>query len=173
MMIRMTTWALATALAAAPLAASQVGAHGAVKGRYRMAEAGAAAKSAILKEWKGANGGLPAPAEKIIRTPEEWASLWRQTHAGQVPPPAAPKIDFTTQMVLAVFMGERPSGGYAITIEEVAVGDKDVHVTFREQSPPPDAITAQVLTQPYHIVVVKKSALPVRFVRVAKAPPAG
>jgi hypothetical protein len=138
-----------------------------------MAEAGGATKSAILREWKGLYGGLATPADKVIRTQEEWTTLWRQTHASQVPPPGAPKVDFATEMVIAVFMGQRPTGGYALTIEDVAFGDKEIRVTVREQAPPPDAITAQVLTQPFHMVVVKKSALPVKFVRAAKAAPAG
>jgi PrcB C-terminal len=170
-MIRAMMWAMVTALAA-PLAGGGHAGQQPVKGSYRMAAAGGAVKSAILREWKGFNGGLEAPAEKVIRTQQEWTTLWHQTHANQVPAPAAPKVDFTTEMVVAVFMGQRPTGGYAVTIEDVAAGKKEVRVTVREQSPPPDAITAQVITEPYHMVVVKKSALPVKFVRTAKAAPA-
>jgi hypothetical protein len=135
---------------------------------YQLAQSGGASKSAVIREWKGLSGGVTKAADRVIRTPAEWTAMWRESHSNQVPPPAAPRVDFDREMVLAVFMGERPTGGHAITIEDVAFGDKEIRVTVWEQSPPPDALTTQAFTQPFHIVVVKKSALPVKFVRTAK-----
>jgi hypothetical protein len=50
----------------------------------------------------------------------------------------------------------------------VKFGEKEIVVSVEESSPPADAITIQVMTQPYHVVVVKRSDLPVRFVTVGK-----
>src|SRR5438128_2485214 len=100
--------------------------------RDRMAHSSGAAKSAVLREWRGVYGGMRTPAEKVIRTQAEWAALWKKLHATQIPPPAAPKVDFAKEMVLAVFMGERPTGGHAITIDRVELGAKEIRVTVRE-----------------------------------------
>jgi hypothetical protein len=149
-----------TLAAPAPVASQEVS--------RRVAPSSGGTKSAVIREWKGFNVGIERAAEKVIRTPAEWTALWREAHSIQVPPPAVPKVDFDKEMVIAVFMGQRPTGGYAITIEDVVFGDKEIRVTVREQSPPPDALTTQALTQPFHMVVVKKSALPVKFIRAGK-----
>jgi len=64
---------------------------------------------------------------------------------------------------LAIFGGQKPTGGFAVEIIKVQKGRDKIKVFFRETVPPPDAILAQVFTQPYHIVKVEKSDLPVTF----------
>jgi hypothetical protein len=140
----------------------------AVERSYTVAQSKTTSGGPILREWKGLYAGIRTPTEKVMRTPTEWAALWRQAHANRTPP-AAPSVDFAKEMVIAVFMGQRSTGGYSIAIENVAFGEKEIRVTVREQTPPPDAIVTQALTQPFHMVVVRKSALPVKFIRAKSA----
>jgi hypothetical protein len=107
-------------------------------------------------------------SERVVRTQAEWERLWAQMRAGAVPVPAAPKIDWQKEMVLALFMGERPTGGYGVAIRSVTYGEKEVVVQYEETSPPPDAITIQVLTQPHAVAVVRRTDLPVRFVAASR-----
>ena len=93
------------------------------------------------------------------RSADEWAQIWR-AHAPEKP---LPPVDFSREMVVAVFLGTRPTAGYSVEI----VGTREVVgalvVEYRVTSPGRDAMTAQVLTMPYHLVAVPKHAFEVKF----------
>jgi hypothetical protein len=67
-------------------------------------------------------------------------------------------------MVLAVFMGEQPTGGYRIEVAGVKTGERELVVQVRSAKPPPGAITTEVLTQPFFLAAVPRSNLVVKFV---------
>ncbi len=108
---------------------------------------------------RGDMSGIDMPRQSAVRTEAEWTALWK-LHAPAKP---APAVDFTRTLVLAAFLGTRPTAGFSVEI----VGARDeggtLVVQVVEKRPPPDAITAQVLTAPYHIVAVPAHAGPVRF----------
>ncbi|MCX7643338.1 MAG: alkaline phosphatase family protein, partial [Armatimonadetes bacterium] len=118
----------------------------------------------IIAEWKGNHCGITEPRRIVITDAEEWKELWEQVHKDKIPAPKAPAVDFSKNMVLAAFMGQKPSSGYAIQIAEVAWNDGEVLVKVREGTPAKGAILLQVLTQPFHIVVVPRVEAKVRFV---------
>jgi hypothetical protein len=78
-----------------------------------------------------------------------------------------PQVDFRKHTVLAVFSGEKPSGGYDIKIEKVLEsGDrKNVAVIYRESAPAAGMDTIAVLTYPRHVVVVRKLTGKVAFLK--------
>jgi hypothetical protein len=108
---------------------------------------------------KGAQSNIDSPRQAVARTPAEWHALWR-AHDGGRPVPA---VDFSREMAVAVFMGSRPTGGYSVEIASASQRDGTLVVSYRELSPPRDAVTAQVLTAPFHIVAVPASAGEVKF----------
>ncbi|HEV3485198.1 MAG TPA: protease complex subunit PrcB family protein [Vicinamibacterales bacterium] len=95
----------------------------------------------------------------VVRTAADWAELWKE-HTGTANPPA---VDFTRTMVVAVFAGMRPSGGYAVEITQIEKTDAAIVVTYRERKPGPDDITTQALTFPFHIVRTDAHAGDVTF----------
>ena len=90
--------------------------------------------------------------QAVARTPAEWAALWR-LHAGEQAPP---KIDFTTRTVIAVFLGTRPSAGYAVEVSGTKQTGKTLTVEWREYAPKPGNMSAQVITSPSHLVSIPK-----------------
>jgi PrcB C-terminal len=99
----------------------------------------------------------------LVRTEAEWAQLWRQ-HAGDR---ARPPIDFNKESIVAVFMGSRPNAGFNTAIVSATEGGGALIVRYTETRPPPGAITAQVLTFPFHIVAIPRvTAADVRFEKV-------
>lgn len=128
-----------------------------------------AATRSVLREWRGSQSGVAEPGQRVARTQAEWGQLWTRMSAGQVPPPAAPKVDWKSEMVVALFMGERPTGGFGVAIKSVTYGDKEIVVAYEETAPSPDAITIQALTAPYAVAVVRRGSLPVRFTMVGSA----
>jgi hypothetical protein len=110
---------------------------------------------------KGFESQLDDGRQAVAKSAEEWSRLWNQ-HAGERP---RPNVDFSREMVVGVFLGSRPTAGFAIELvgarEEAGV----LVVRYRETRPAAGGVTAQVLTSPYHIVAVPRHA-DVRFERV-------
>jgi hypothetical protein len=98
----------------------------------------------------------------VARTPTEWTAVWRQ-HAGETP---APKVDFRSRTVVAVFLGSRPSAGYAVEITGTREQGGILTVEWRESRPPRGQITAQVMTSPAHIATIPKFAGEITFHKV-------
>ena len=91
--------------------------------------------------------------------------MWKE-HA----PPSAPlpRVDFAKHMVVGVFLGSRPTGGYSAEIVSVEATGGEIVVTYRETQPARDAMLTQALTSPVHLVSIPKQQGAVRFVRSKK-----
>ena len=111
---------------------------------------------------KGDQSNVDEARQVVVRTSAAWTALWRQ-HA---PDRQRPNVDFARDMVAGVFLGSRPSAGFAIDV--VSAGDEhgNLVVRYRETRPPPGAVTAQVITSAYCIVALPRRDGEVRFERV-------
>ena len=97
----------------------------------------------------------------VASTAEAIAALWRAHSAKPLP-----DVDPARESVVAVFLGNRPSAGYAVQIESVTTSGDGAVVRYRERRPAPGLLTAQVLTFPFSIVAVPRLTGDVRFERV-------
>jgi hypothetical protein len=111
---------------------------------------------------KGDQSNMDDGREAVARSAAEFSALWR-LHAVDRP---QPKIDFSREMVVAVFLGSRPSAGFAIDI----LGTKDeggaLVVQYRETRPAKGLIAAQMITSAYAIAAVPRREGTVKFERV-------
>lgn len=126
-----------------------------------MSETGAEVR--IVREWKGFHCGYTEPSRLVIKTEDQWKEVWEKLHVLRLPKPELPKIAFEKEMAVAVFMGKRSSGGYEVEITKITKTEEEIIVEVVEKEPPPESLQTMVLTQPYHIAVVKNYPLPVRF----------
>ena len=55
---------------------------------------------------KGSRSGLRERKFVVIKTANEWKELWSSHVLGSIPPKALPSVDFQTEMIVAVFLGE-------------------------------------------------------------------
>lgn len=70
------------------------------------------------RAWDGFSGldtGIRCRRFVVVRDQAQWSSLWAEHSAGAARP--APAVDFSREMVVAVFLGERPSGGTRVELE--------------------------------------------------------
>jgi hypothetical protein len=111
---------------------------------------------------KGVQSAIDVRRQVVVRATPEWTALWKQ-HASDRP---LPPVDFGREMVVALFMGSRPTAGYSVEFTSVEERDGAILVSYRERAPSRDAVTAQILTSPFHIVVVATSAGEVRFRKI-------
>ena len=114
---------------------------------------------------KGDQSNIDSAKQVVVRTDAEWTQLWSQ-HAPDRPPPP---IDFSKETVIALFMGSRPNAGYSTAVVSVTEGGGALIVRYSETRPPRDAITAQVITFPFHVAAIPKAtATNVKFEKVER-----
>lgn len=116
---------------------------------------------------QGTYSSVEEARETVARTQGEWVALWK-AH-GQGEPPAA--VDFSKEMVAAIFLGTRATGGYSVQIVGTSREKDALVIAYVEQRPGGDAIVTQALTSPFHIVRLPRHDGPVRFRRAASPAP--
>lgn len=115
---------------------------------------------------RGAASGVDEARQVVVRSAEEWQRLWTE-HRPAAP---LPVIDFARSTVIAVFLGTRPTAGFDVEVLAARNEGDRLTVEYRERHPAPGAMTAQVLTAPYHIVRVPRHDGEVRFTRILATP---
>ncbi len=105
---------------------------------------------------EGTFSGIKEPLQKVITTNEEWEELWKKHVSVIVPQPPVPEIDFESNVVAALFAGEKMKSGYQIRLKEVVPQGKDVIVRYKMVEPPENSFTLTVLTQPFIFIKIPK-----------------
>jgi len=111
---------------------------------------------------KGPMSAIDSQRQVTVRTPEEFATLWK-SHANDR---KMAEVDFTNNMVVGIFLGSRPTGGYGVEIVGAQPEGNTLVVKYKEARPGRGMMTAQVLTSPFHLVAVPKFDGPVRFEKI-------
>jgi hypothetical protein len=114
----------------------------------------------------GSRSGINSPEERVVQGPDEWQRLWQAHQAGAVPQRPLPAVDFSRELSIAIFAGQRPTGGFAVAVEQVTESPSGIEVSYRVTPPPPGAIVSQALTSPFQIIAVPSRPGPVRFRRL-------
>jgi len=124
---------------------------------------GAAATPATMKTVdKGSMSAIDTQRQVTVRTPDEFATFWK-SHANDR---KMPEVDFTSNMVVGIFLGTRPTGGYGAEIVSAQPEGGALVVKYKETRPGRGSMTAQVLTSPFHLVAVPKVDGAVRFEKI-------
>jgi hypothetical protein len=97
----------------------------------------------------------------VLRSEKAFAALWKEHRMSQEEP--APRVDFQKYDVVALYAGEKMTGGYSITIDRIRRDKKSATVEATLLKPGPDAITTQALTQPFALRAVPKLPKIVKF----------
>jgi hypothetical protein len=118
------------------------------------------AASSARQEWTGQFSGISEAVERVIETDAEWRAFWKRHVSNVNPAPATPAVDFSQSQVIAVFAGEKPSGGYAVSLsgpENSSWEGRPSRVFhYRVRHPAPGSGAAAALTQPFAIRVVPR-----------------
>lgn len=99
----------------------------------------------------------------VINNNEDWQSLWNEVYSIQQPTSPLPTVDFSKDIVIAVFQGVQGSGGYSIEIIKIVETENSIKVFVRETSPGLSCEVTSALTQPYHIIKISKTDKEVIF----------
>lgn len=119
--------------------------------------------------------GITLATRTVVDDAATFEKLWRQAFSAvgdTLPPPA---VDWAREKVVFAALGNRPSGGYSVTILDAQQLGDELRITVETTSPGPHCMNASVLTQPADVVSIPRPAAGViiRFVereRVADCP---
>jgi hypothetical protein len=132
----------------------------AVKTKGEAGKDGSAGKPAVMENnftilKQEEYGGLEKTANYIITAQKDLVLMYKDLSLTEVP-----IVDFNEKTVVALFMGQKNTGGYSISIESVTIKDNTAIIQVNETVP--EGMAATVMTSPYCIAVIPKSEY-VRF----------
>ncbi len=117
----------------------------------------------VVRVLQGAVSGVETDGLLVCRDSEGWQRFWAEHTRLQLPTPPAPPVDFAEQCVLAVFCGERPSGGYSVEIDGVERMGDGLRVYARELQPEEGTAQVSMMTMPFDLVTVPRFQGPVEL----------
>ena len=105
---------------------------------------------------QGYQSGVHTADALLVVDEQHWAELWKRHANWRIPAASAPAVDFKKHSVLAVFAGDRPSGGYGLEVRWIAPEKDVLSVRAHVKAPAPGALVPMSLTQPYHFVLLPR-----------------
>lgn len=102
--------------------------------------------------------GIAEPLRLAVRDQAEWERIWARIYAIASPPPPIPAIDFARDTVLVVAMGERMSGGFGISVDEIRIVGGRLQVAVRLDCPPPGLMASMAVSEPVQAVRIEVPA---------------
>lgn len=114
---------------------------------------------------QGFYSGITSELTTVVRDEEAWLALWSK-HTGMMLPATTlpPAVDFSRDMVIGIFAGQKPSGGFAININSITgSADGQISVDYSSAVPGAGCVVTMALTSPYQIVTLPYSDSEVVF----------
>lgn len=103
---------------------------------------------------RGADAPIDRRVNYLITSAEQFRDLWEMV-GGTKP---MPDVDFSKDVVMAVFAGAQSTGGYDIVVSNITDADvRTVTVTLKE--PGGNCARARTLTAPYQIIKLPATTL--------------
>ncbi len=105
--------------------------------------------------------GITRTHEVVIQNNKEWKVFWHIHNEGKRV--KLPQFNFSDNMVLAVFCGQKPSGGYTIKIEKLKMEEDFLAVYFSYHEPGSRENVTLAITQPFHMISTARYTGKIQF----------
>lgn len=102
-------------------------------------------------------GGFITPQIWIIKESKALEEVYAQINKTRKPGFVIPKVDFSKESIIAIFMGEKMTGGYAVTVKEVKEYANKISVKVIETTPKKSDMVTNVITQPFCVFKVNNT----------------
>ncbi len=102
----------------------------------------------------GQQSAVRVPIARAVTSPDLWTDVWAAVHANRHPQPERPPVDFGSETVVVLLLGERRTGGYEVRIAGVRSHNGVVEVDVEVEAPAADDMVTQALTAPYLIATI-------------------
>lgn len=106
---------------------------------------------------EGRRSGIKTLRAVAVADEAAWEKVWRE-HDANTP---VPSVDFASEGVVAVFLGETQSAGskIEIVVQNDMIDSNRLNVFYKEVRPAAKPFAAAVICQPFAIVKVRKAAV--------------
>lgn len=102
----------------------------------------------------GEQSAIRKPMRAVIRTTEAMMSLWREAFPNATPPQEMTALP-RDHVLVAVFLGDKPSTGYGVTIDLPEVSsNRDAALVLHVSTTTPRGLVKRVITFPYALALV-------------------
>jgi hypothetical protein len=111
---------------------------------------------------QGTDSGYQSASQMVIDNSERWNNFWQLHTCNTEPPSPVPQMDFTRYSIVAVFSGEKPTGGYSVEIlsaETISSQTRDqpsLAISVQYRQPGAGDFVTEALTYPYHMIRIPK-----------------
>lgn len=95
-------------------------------------------------------GGLETKSEQVITSQQQLNDLYKSLGWNNVP-----SVDFKKNNVVALFMGQKSTGGYSISVRKVTVEGNAATVYIKTTVS--EGMATMALTAPYTIAIIPKT----------------
>lgn len=113
----------------------------------------------------GEESGINSREALVITDQEQWEALWERHVSYDRNPPPLPQVDFSEEMVIAIFAGTK-SEGYMVQITGIEQREEELAVHYFLSGPSCTKCALPTgMTQPFHMVKLERLNLPVVFQR--------
>ena len=109
--------------------------------------------------------GFDKPQYILVSNQDQLTNLWYKAYGSQLNVPPVPTIDFSRETVLAVFDGQKPTGGYGLQVRGVSVQNGELYVDLVKKQPQQGALTTQAVTSPWLLIHVLRGGFDVAWFR--------
>jgi len=101
---------------------------------------------------RGSQSQEPSERMMVVKDQDTLQRIWSLAEQRGT----LPEIDFDEEMALAVFMGERRTGGYEVRVEEVSRSGDGLKVSVLMRAPGENCMTTQAITRPFQLLRLER-----------------
>ncbi len=112
------------------------------------------------------HGGYDKPQIKVIKEPTELQEIYAKINMTRRPGFPIPEVDFDTEMIIGLYMGEKNTGGFSIGIDSVEETKKELIIHVKETTPEGGMVT-MAICQPFCIVKMPATKKEIVFKKVS------
>ena len=104
---------------------------------------------------RGTYSSFGEESNRVVYNRDEFIRLLQDIDGRR--PAVVPQVDFSQDIVIAHFLGERPTGGFEVSPETAERTENDwTRVSFVEEVPGPRCVVTEATTRPYVILALER-----------------
>lgn len=126
---------------------------------------------AVAEKIQGDRSGYDTAQNLVVKDKGAFEAVWRKIHASVFPTPEPIGVDFEKEMIIVVFMGQCPTGGYSINIIDVVENADKLEVQVTRKRPASGDTVPMVVTQPFCLVRMERVDKEAVFLDVSTGEP--
>lgn len=109
------------------------------------------------------SGAYTTETVDVARDATSWQNLWARLTMNTSPAPNIASVDFNKNMVIVAAAGQRPSGGYAISITDISGNSSVLTINVLVTSPGNGCVVPAIVTAPVDVATVPQSTASINF----------